>query len=174
MRMVYLVGLNHKYQVAPACCYIPLEVSESESKAFCKMLREAVEDHNIKGIAEEMSLEGLRTLQGVEQVRAFRKLPVFQDLLEPVECDSIGFNLAKELGLIHRYCDPDTPTREARNLKTPQDREEYWIEQLRDFAVFPALFLLGADHVFSFTKLLKGSGFQPFVLAANWEPSPKL
>lgn len=173
MRSIYLVGINHKYQVNPADCYLPNGVSASESAEFCQMLRTAIELHNIKGIAEEMNPEGLRIRLGIHEARALRQLPENQDLPEPVERNSIGFNLAKDLGLFHRYCDPDIATRKARNFNLPRDREPYWIEQLYSFEGFPALFILGADHVSSFTNLLKGSGFQPFVLVADWEPASK-
>ena len=173
MRLIYLVGICHKYQVNPAHCYVPNGVSASECVEFCKMLKTAIQNHNIKGIAEEMNAEGLRIRLGVNQARAEWQLPEFKDLPEPVEHDSIGFFIAKELGLFHRYCDPDTATRKARNFNLPKDKEPYWIEQLCSFQGFPALFILGADHVSSFASLLKESGFQPFVLAADWEPASK-
>ena len=135
------------------------------------MLKTAIQRHNIKGIAEEMNSEGLIKLLGIDQARKLRRLPENQDMPEPVERDSIGFNLAKELGLFHRYCDPDIATRKARNFNLPKDREPYWIEQLSSFEGFPSLFILGADHVNSFMCLLEKSGFQPVVLAADWKPS---
>jgi hypothetical protein len=171
MRSIYLVGINHKYQVNPADCYLPNGVSTDDSAEFCQMLRTVIQHHNIKGIAEEMNADGLRIGLGVDLARAEWQLPEFQDLPEPVERDSIGFNLAKDLGLFHRYCDPDLETREARNIKKPKDKEPYWIEQLWNFEGFPALFILGADHVSSFTSLLKESGFQSFIFAADWEPA---
>jgi hypothetical protein len=120
MRSIYLVRVNHKYQVNPADCYCThFGVSEIECAEFCQMLRTAIELHNIKGIAEEMNSEGLIRLLGIDQARALRQLPENQDLPEPTERDSVGFKLAKDLRLSHRYCDPDIAARKARNFNLP-------------------------------------------------------
>jgi hypothetical protein len=150
MREVYLIGVNHKYQLGLSPI-IPVDATPGDFEEFRDLLRDVVARHDIGGIAEEMSVGGLRKhfIQG----------------------DSVPCILAGEIGLPHRYCDPDLVTREALGIKTPKEREAYWLEQLAMFDKFPALFISGADHINSFQSLLTDSGFRPFVVANDWESS---
>jgi len=147
MRSVYLIGSNHTYQYGsrPFC-----DASENALAEYRECLVASIARYKIVGIAEEMNVYCLRSyfIQG----------------------DSVAFNLAAKLGLVHRYCEADPGVREARGIKTPAQRERYGIEQLETFNAFPAIFLLGSDHIGSFTNLLKESGFQPVVLVDDWKP----
>src|SRR4029077_3424199 len=105
-RTVYLVGTDHRYQRGFA-----LGVAGVVFADFREMLRVAISRFHVLGIAEEMSLEGLRSPW--------------------VSGDSTGGQLAAELGLVHRYCDPDSATRNLRGIITGADRERYWLDQLR-------------------------------------------
>ena len=143
MREIYLIGTDHRYQQGFA-----FGVSESVFAEFRALLRSAISRHGIRGITEEMNVDTLRIPSG-----------------------SLAFHLATELGLAHRYCDPDRAIRQARAMKTPQDRERYWIEQLQGFDGFPAIFICGSTHVDSFKSLLSEAGFAAFVFVPDWEPS---
>jgi hypothetical protein len=118
------------------------------------MIRAVIARHGIRGIAQEMSPEGVHALQ---------------------KTGSVGFSLCRELGLAHLYCDPDAATREALFIPKGEEgnpkRERYWLEQLQAFAGFPALFILGANHFESFKNLLTQSGFQVIEIVRDWEPS---
>lgn len=147
MSIVYLLGTCHEYQLGSR----PLSGSSDEDFAeFRKLLHGYIESHAIRSVAEEMSLEALKKHLATG--------------------DSLPCLLAEELGLIHRYCDPDQATRKVRSIVTPQQREAYWIEQLRLIPIFPVLFIVGADHIESFARLLSESGFQPVKLENDWKP----
>src|SRR5437667_228567 len=47
--------------------------------------------------------------------------------------------------------------REQQHIVSYADRERYWLDQLRAFAAFPCMFILGADHVVTFSRLLNES-----------------
>ena len=113
--------------------------------------------NGIRGIAEEMNIEGLRKWGCQEH--------------------SIGYQLARELGIPHDYSDPDEPTRKALSIEKGKqgdpERERYWLERLQSlFDKFPVLFILGANHFERFTSLLTQSGFQVFEVVRDWKPSP--
>lgn len=147
MRWIYLIGTDHRYQAGFA-----FGVGAAVFREFREFLRGTIARHNLRGIAEEMSVEAL---QRVSLGLCSR---------------SLAFDLAAELGLCHRYCDPERATRQARGIVSAQDRERYWIERLEAFDRFPALFIAGSEHVDSFKRLLREAGFQPFVVARDWEP----
>jgi hypothetical protein len=149
MRSIYLVGSNHTYQLGarPNC-----DVSVNALSEYRNFLQESIKRYAIVGIAEEANTEALK--------KHF------------VEGNSVAFDLAAQLGLAHRYCEETRGIREAINIKKSHaERERYWIGQLETFNAFPAIFLLGSDHIGSFTKLLNESGFQSVVLASDWKHS---
>jgi hypothetical protein len=143
MRAVFLVGLNHQYQVGPNGI-IPVDVPMEDFLTFRNFLRTVIKRLNILGVAEEMSRYALRTRHWVHG-------------------DSFPCELAKKIGLPHRYCNPDTEMPDS-------ERERYWINELITFNISPVLFILGATHVESFNSLLIQSEFQPFVVERNWQP----
>lgn len=148
-RAVHLIGVNHKYQLGPDGA-IPVDATPEDFAEFGNLLRAVIARHGIRGIAEEMSLFALR--------KHF------------VSGDSFPYRVAIEIGLPHRYCDPDADTRRALSIVSMKQREQYWIKELITFDTFPVLFILGADHIDSFEGLLVESALQPFVIARDWEP----
>jgi hypothetical protein len=145
MRLIYLVGSNHTYQFgARLFC----DVSENALSEYRSFLQESIERYKIVEIAEEMNIEALK--------KHF------------VNENSVAFNLAQKLGLAHCHCEK---VRGTNSKTTDEQREKYWIEQLETFNSFPAIFILGSNHVASFKKLLETSGFQPIVLVDEWKPS---
>jgi hypothetical protein len=80
-----------------------------------------------------------------------------------------------QLGLAHDYSDADEATRKALSIEKGKQadpkRERYWLERLQSFVEFPVLFILGARHFESFTRLLTQSGFQVFEVVRDWKPS---
>jgi len=152
MREVYLVGVNHVYQLgpysgSPMFADSPLAPFEE----FDAFLRSALTSHDIYGIAEEMSRAGLK-----KHFRSGASMPC---------------RLATALNLPHRYCNPDPEMRRALNITSDSEREKYWIKELISFDTFPVLFVLGANHIDSFERLLRESGFQPLIIARDWSAS---
>jgi hypothetical protein len=141
---VYIVGTQHPYQTG--------EVDESKLAKFQEMLRLSVEKYKIRGVGEEMCLAALKS-HGID--------------------GSVPFNICQELGLPHRYCDPDRATKDKLGINGDAARELFWLGQLRGLSAFPVLFICGAMHTKTFENLLQKSGFSTVSLYRNW-PNPRV
>lgn len=162
LRKVYLVGTSHKFQIHDC----------SAEKPFERMIKELCVRHQIKALGEEMSLEALQ------------KKSVERSICEVV---------ATSLGLPHKYCDPDTEERKKIGVTTVQDsvhddfmknpndknvqnktpieikiREEFWLNKLLELDFWPILFVCGACHVESFSRLLTEKNKIVDVLHEDW------
>ncbi len=151
MRTVYLIGVNHKWQLGLNSIIPVVDATAEDFEEFRHLLRTTVTCHGVRGIAEEMSVDALK--------RQF------------VEGDSVPCSLAAETCLPHRYCDPGIEIQQNLNIKTDQEREKYWLEQIISFDLFPLLFIVGACHINSFQSLLTVSGLQPFIVERDWKAS---
>jgi hypothetical protein len=146
MRRVFIIGTTHLFQFGPT----PLTpLSPSQFDEFRKFLRQSAQRQHVQVIAEEMSLEALakRNLIG----------------------GSLPSQIAKELGLVHRYCDPDNPTRQEKGISGNLAREAYWRDQILSLGLFPVLFVCGANHVESFSAILCESMVSVEIIDRDWE-----
>ena len=86
--------------------------------------------------------------------------------------------VADNLGIIHRYCDPDSSVRrelgvkdeseigiflsyeeERKRIRAEYEKRERWsLHELKNLGVFPALFICGADHAIPFAEVLSRNG----------------
>lgn len=148
-RDLFLVGTDHRFQRGAA-----FGVPDRVFVEFRAELQHLIAEHGIRGIAEEMSLDGLGIHRSVG--------------------GSLGFFIARELGLPHRYCDPSRTERQQHSITTLDQRERHWLAQLEIFPVFPCLFILGTEHVSSFSSLLRDSGYTTSILIPDWEPEPQV
>ena len=158
--MVIVVGTSHTIQTTDPALQ-PFLVT------LCRKF-------NARAVAEEMSEEALA---------------------EKNRDASIPMHVAKALHIRHRFCDPDKTQRAKLDIRQENDlrieaflsnctlsepdiaarvadshakRERYWLDQLRDLKVWPVLFVCGADHVASFSQLLKQQGMAVHVAAEDW------
>jgi hypothetical protein len=145
-RAVYFIGVDHRFQRVGS-----LGLHQEVTDEFASLLQALAADHQIRGIAEEMSIEGLGMHHGAG--------------------GSLPFLAARELGLPHLYCDPSKEIPQRPGIKSDGDREDYWLEQLRSFTAYPCLFVIGATHIASFSRLLRSSGFTALVLYDDWQPA---
>lgn len=157
--MVIIVGTSHTIQT-----------TDIELRAFLELL---CREYNVRGVAEEMSTQAL-TEKGCSV--------------------SIPMDVSRTLGVPHRFCDPDREKRAKLGIRQENDirldgflsnsslseaevaaclaesnarRERYWLDQLRQFNVWPVLFVCGANHVTSFTRLLKQEGVVVHIAAED-------
>jgi hypothetical protein len=140
-REVYLFAVKrHSYQI-PNDKRLFSATPEAREE-LSNSIEIAISQHGIAGIAEEMSLEALRKRSDADE--------------------SVLRRLASKMCLPYRLCDlnPHAPDHE---------RELIWTCELTKFNIFPVLFVLGADHVESFERLLSKSGFLPFIIVRDWK-----
>ncbi len=169
MRTAFLIGTNHLYQR-------PLPLPHDQGH---KQLREIIaatcQRKGVKAIAEEMCIDGLK----------------------PYDVDeSVCKQVADDLHLAHRYCNPSIQEHKERGIiineekfrfdgvvaNKPQQqieveirasheiRECYWLKQLIKLDTWPVLFVCGADHTEPFRALLQANGIVVHVLCTNWAP----
>ena len=113
---------------------------------------------------------------------------------------SIPQRVAEELTLKHLFCEPDNEQRDSRKIKDEMvieierdfkrsisaeeadrqiresrtKREDYWLEQLQRKVAeseYPVLFICGAEHVDTFSKLLEENDFNVTCICKDWKPS---
>ena len=152
------MGTRHRFQGwRKILCFTP----KHQLDEFKTFLQRAIHDYGIRSVAEEMSIEALTTYSRAD--------------MPPGK--SIPCLAAEELDLPHKYCDPDSAKRHELSITDDDNdedrkkREAEWLAQLVHFASFPCLFVLGSEHTFSFSDLLKASGFKPILLEQEWWPS---
>ena len=171
MKQIALIGTSHKYQKEDKDC------SKQDAQAFKDFLEKACCDYNIRTVAEEMNEEAL---------------------VEVDRNESIPQRVAGELSLTPLFCDPDRKQRRDRGLLQENDiriqqfsdpnisddeieeqiraawmgRELYWLERLQTVpeSEWPVLFICGAHHVTSFSRILEEKGFIVTRIEDDWEP----
>ncbi len=146
---------------------------DAESQ-FQAAIEKVCSNQNIRSIAEEFSAEEL-TNRNVDA--------------------SISEQLAKRIGIPHRYCDLNNKERLARGVQHEniirsdgwmknwdEDRidhevrashlirEKCWLEQILAMDCWPTLFICGANHVRPFKELLHAHGITVQIIKYDWVP----
>ena len=148
--MIHLVGTFHELQHTAEPQRGPSDKVQEGRRDLQAYLRELATRTNPKLIAEEFSQQALDGLNAKSTVKL----------------------VADELGIEHRFCDPNTAERvklglphpfldhcdESEKRRLQRIRETYWLETLSDMINHDILFICGADHVSSFAQLLLEKG----------------
>ena len=151
MKEVFIVGVNHCWQQLPGSSIGQpsvedpkngrREITTIEFATFDEFIRKTIRQNRIRMIVEEAC--------------GFPHLRMAQ--------------LAKELNTRHNYCDLSQANREALNIKTGADRENHWLTVLVGVEHFPVLMICGANHVESFSSLLRESKYQAMIIVSDYE-----
>ena len=165
---VYLLGLNHKYQ---------LEGYDSGGKKFQPFLNMVCQDNYVDLIAEELNEEAISLWKA---------------------SGSVAKNVAVNLGVRHLFCDPDSDQRHMLGIKSRKEiineldygkaltkaqseevdakeisyreiRERHWINELMEQECQKCIFILGADHIESLSRLLEEKGIKVEVIEKDWK-----
>lgn len=168
--VVLLVGTNHAHQLSG--------YRDGAAETLNTYLKGIVDTEAIDLLAEELNEEA---------VKRFRA------------SDSTARLVALERKLAHIFCDPNTSERRALGIPTveelldklgygcnPSDeekanleietrrywpiRENFWLKKLSSCSSNRCLFVLGSNHVQSFSLLLSEHGIQNQVKVGRWEP----
>ena len=157
-KTVYIVATEHKYQ---GCTLPHRRAKKTQLDQFKDFLKSQIRHVGVSFLAEEMSEDALAKFPHPD-------LPPKQ---------SVPFQVARELNIDHAYCDADAATQKEMGISennTADDnrkRESYWLKQLEELNKFPCMFVVGEDHVNSFSTLLNESGLQPIIVAREWRPT---
>jgi hypothetical protein len=146
--MLYLIGVDHSVQHDGRTSYQDPEFDRLR-EAFPELLSQAARKTSAKIIAEENNTDVLKKFSATK---------------------SIASAVASEIGIEHLFCEPSIQERAQlgiTDIAYPSDiekRENFWLEKLKKVKETPILFILGADHVGSFSKLANNSGFAVSVI----------
>jgi hypothetical protein len=156
-----LVGTKHQIQFGVA--------SEEEIKSFQTRLSEVCLTHGIKYIAEEASKDALCRFSVSETLGALlaKKLGIRHEMvdLSRVERSEFGIEDGQLSGATCQLAGGfDIAVREALNEVSDQVREGVWIGRMLRASTWPALLIIGADHVQRVKELI--GKFEKSVLVA--------
>lgn len=170
VRQVHFIGVNHSHQL--------YSYEKGDEEAFDGFLFSFCCNTKIDLIAEELSEEAI-TLWGAK--------------------GSVARNVATRLSIMHLFCDPGLDERKKLGILTRKEiaaelgygrtltssqsaiidaeerkfwsiREQYWLERLRDLSFSECAFIIGTQHIDSFSALLSAKRFKVHVVIKNWQP----
>lgn len=168
--MVSLIGVDHIVQ------YTNDYSDKSLIKSFSQYLVERAKQLKITLMAEEFNKEVLL-------------------MSNATACTAR--DVAEDLGIEHRFCDPTSSEREQVGIPSQRKikeqlgfkgllkdkekkrvdeeeskyhlkREQFWLDKIRDKAHEPIIFICGDNHLESFKALLINKGFEVTILGKNW------
>ena len=199
MKTIALIGTSHAYQRLSLLCGPDKRCRLEDIRSFECYLLKVCRQYGIKTVAEEMNEQSLekakkswekfkKDLEGknnCNRLRAeiwARKEEELKRCLDALKWHDEGKStprrVAVHLSLRHRYCDPNSNERNEHKIdcEDHQKRERYWLKQLlrapkpgeREIE-WPVLFICGADHVESFSTLLKEGGYRIERINDDWE-----
>lgn len=164
--MVFVLGTDHGFQ------RLDRKFSGAQHNGFRILLTRMAESKQIAALAEENSLEAVAEAGATAST---------------VEA------IAREHGLPHRYCDPESEERSRlgirqenairiaaffQRIEEPEiqaqideamrARERVWLERLLEWNQWPVLFVCGAKHSLPFIELLKERNVEAVLVAEDW------
>lgn len=141
--MIHLIGVDHVIQHSG---YMNPEKNHAITD-FQSYLCEQARSLGATLLAEEFSADALQ--------------------LNSVSISTVG-QVAQELGVRHLFCDPGRAERNRLGISTHDEREAYWLEQLRPFEEDEIIFVCGDDHISSFPNVLHLANWTCRVLTTGW------
>jgi len=141
--MIYLIGVDHVIQHGG---YLDTR-KEVALREFQSYLAQVVQDKRIDVIAEEFN-----------EVALERSNTDFSTCRE----------LARSLKIEHLFCDPTPEERQALKIETAEQREQEWLNRIRESLHMNVLFICGSEHLESFRRLLATDGFEVAILSDRW------
>jgi len=123
--------------------YTQVQLVLDERAAFDAHVAELIMTNDFALLAEEFNDEALSN----ERRRAHASATTLQ-------------RYAKDKGINHRFCDPNTEERKQRGIGDDWDeRERFWLERIDDYKDRDILFVCADDHYERFAAKLIAAGF---------------
>src|SRR5215469_336191 len=139
--MIHLLGVGNHLVQHDADTQVQLVLDERA--AFDAHVAELIMTNDFALLAEEFSDEALSN----ERRRAHASATILQ-------------RYAKDKGIDHRFCDPNTEERNARGIGDDWDkRERFWLDQISGYKDRNVLFVCADDHYERFAAKLIAAGF---------------
>ena len=174
---VFILGTSHELQCGSPKCG-PDRTARLEEK-----VRQALSEHGITRIAEEMSEDALRDQLGEEAARETVCQRIARD--EGITVDFVDLDRKERDRLrlsdrvINRftfdYGENDTEwaaIREAFNILCHEVRERVWVGRVLSGVEWPVLFVCGANHADSVGELFERVGIPATVICSDFDGRP--
>lgn len=173
-KRLVLVGTSHTYQYGAGNAWSSKATCTPEAEqAFRKMLIDAAAKHGVGGIAEEMNEDGLAEAEksaSVQQLIAgILGLPHMFCELNRQERLVLGIEQENEIRISAFMNGKSLEDVEAALKEQFLRRESVWLQRVEALGAWPVLFICGANHVPSFSTLLRQRGVECEVLDADWQ-----
>lgn len=146
--MIYLIGVHHGIQHNGGDIRnIPGLATLREQ--FGYYLMSAAKEFGVSVLAEELNEDVLKLFNASE---------------------SLAESVARRLGIVHVFCEPDSHTRSSLGFtkqlqrKHHAIRERLWYDRITDYKWDRLIFICGANHIRTFTELVRGKGREARVL----------
>ena len=171
---VFVLGTCHALQCGAAECGAD-RIDRLEQE-----IRRVLSEYGIKRVAEEMSEDGLREILGEKATQ--------ETVCQRVSPDHIPVGLV-DLGKRERTClslsDDDIARFVVERVVDNSEwkrirellidfcgsvRESVWVARVLSGGEWPVLFVCGADHVDSVTRLFEGKGVQVTIICPDFDP----
>jgi len=156
MRMIYLIGVKHKIQYSKSPNSEETESQTNARNSFKEYIWELITTKKPALVAEEFN----------EQV------------LEYLKSNSHVKEIADELNVEHRFCEPSSDERVEMGVpgmgyegvsdedieKFHKLREEFWMGKITENIGGDVLYICGANHIQSFKFLLESNNHNVVIL----------
>jgi hypothetical protein len=142
--MIYLIGVWHNVQFWNESDY---RYKQRDINNFSLHLKNMVRKYDVIMIGEEFNKEAMEKNNATHCTT--------QDV-------------ATNLGIMHKWCDPDSRERQNCRGDLMRFREEYWFKQISDLADKAIIFICGSNHLESFRKVIETAGFKTKILSRDW------
>ncbi len=171
MKTIVLIGTSHTYQRADKQC------PPGGPQAFQRFLAEACFQYGIQTVAEEMNEQALEEVARKESIpqQVANDLSLKHRFCDPNRAQRAHLGIQTDNQIeVDRFCDPTISQDEVarRKRESLMRRELYWLDRLRTVpeSEWPILFICGADHVKSFPTILEERGVIVEHIADDWSP----
>jgi hypothetical protein len=168
--VIYIIGVNHSFQLRAVLPVMQGGLLDEAPSAHIAVALESyitkiIEAHHIRAVAEEYCSEILQRK---------RQTDPQAHLVAQRACEANGY-------IQHVFCDPDFLARKKlyaeANISEAHDeasgfpvREAEWLRRLQPYLSHGnVLFLCGACHISSFSRLLTAKGFPSIILCQDFK-----
>lgn len=167
----FVLGTYHLLQQASnKCKAASISLLETEVKRI-------LTEHNIRWIAEEMSVDGLEKNAQQEPCQTVCQRIAGDDMVEFVDLDmQERAKLSLSTLQIHDMSKHPSDIVERRRIKHVLDdlcgdvRERVWVARVLKRNEWPVLFVCGASHAVSVDRLFRSVGVQSKIIHRDFDP----
>ena len=171
---VRIIGTSHIYQVGGENC------PNEDAKEFREYILSICKGGNIRGIAEEMSLQALEEKNVTDSVaqQVCDSLDLRHQFSDPSREERKILGICQDNDIVAEHLfdgwtkeQIDADVRERGSVPSDRIREKFWLRKIKELDVWPLLFICGENHFTPFAALLKAGCINVVETHPNWEPS---